>query len=144
MIERAEAERLVDAEKDCGGDALQWMEHRSPAKGVIIRKTLEVVVGVSPAPSSGDLMVIGLWTGADHIQLFLRLVGKGRGDTNLARLCIDPTHHGDIHWHWFEGAKGQTELEPVSHPGGKMDEGRLLNEVFVPRMQLTNIAEPML
>ena len=142
LIDATEGRRLLDAEKDAGGSAAHWHLVRSPVSGVILRKHLDLPVAVRPSPPVGDLVIVGEWKGPAQIQIFLYLM-HGVTQLKLCRLCLTPRHGSDLHWHYLEDIT-ECPPGPVSHPPGKINEVTMLNDVFVPTMKVTNLANVLL
>ncbi len=139
-IDATEATRLLDAPKDATGGAWVWTPVANPTTGTVVRKTLRVAVAVSPEPSGGSLLVVGDWRRRDVIQIRL-VLALVKSDRNLARLCLDPAHQDELHWHYREDVPGKSERVTVSHPLGKLNEESMLFDVFIPTMRITNVAE---
>lgn len=143
LIEAREARRLLRAEKDAHGRPATWHEVRSPASGVVLRKHAQLALTAAPPPHAGDLIVVGEWKSPRQIQIYLYLV-VGAAQAKLARLCLTPTHGADLHWHYLEDVRAPTIVEPVSDPPGTLGEATMMNDVFIPRMNITNVATPLL
>lgn len=139
-IDATEADRLLNAPKDGTGGAWFWTPVANPATGTVLRKTLRVAVAVAPEPAGGSLLVLGDWRRHDVIQIRL-VLAVFKTDLNLARLCLDPTHQDELHWHYREHVPGENKRIMVSHPPVRLDEESMLFEVFIPTMKITNVAE---
>lgn len=142
-IDAAEAGRLVAAEKDAAGATVRWVEARL-ASGLLVRKTLvPFALNVHPPPSSGHLLVEGDWKRADLIQIRLVLT-REKGESNVERLCLDPAHMGELHWHHLEQvAGGGKPAVLVKARPMAIDEEWMLYEEFVPKMNITNVARSL-
>lgn len=144
ILTRDRAELLVGAMKDAGGVTASWQEVRSPSSRVVVRRRLMIAVAVDEdPPGEGDLIVVGEWKSEAQVEIRLALQDVHK-ELNLARLCLTPRHGHVIHWHLYEDARGPTEVKDVSHQPATLDHVTMLNELFIPTMRITNIAESLL
>lgn len=140
-IDAQEAQRLIDAPKDGAGQIWGWSQLTHPGTGAVIRKNLQVSVAVTPEPDTGHLLVIGTWRRHDAIQIRL-VLALSSSELNLARLCLNPRHAQNLHWHLRDEVPGPTEQVSVSHPPGMLvSEESMLFDVFIPTMKITNVAQ---
>lgn len=139
-IAASEAARLVAAEKDAAGATATWIEARL-ASGLLVRKVLApFALNVNPPPATGQILVCGDWRRADLIQIRMVLT-REKSEINLERLCLDPAHMGELHWHHLEQVSGGGGPPmPVKDRPGVLDEEWMLHEEFVPKMKITNLA----
>lgn len=131
MITAVEASRIIEANKDAGGQPASWVSTAHPRTGDILRKHLLLGIAV-------DLLVIGDWRSPELIQIRLVLL-LGKSEHNVVRLCLDPAHSGEVHWHMHEQVPGPHDIAIVSHPPATLTEATMFNDVFVPTMRIVNL-----
>ncbi|MEQ1698912.1 MAG: hypothetical protein ABMA25_02330 [Ilumatobacteraceae bacterium] len=127
--------------KDAGFAEAQWTDCTIDGK-VISRRLTEVALKVHPPPCRGTLVLTGHWKAPHDIQVMLMLYDGARRQ-KIARLCWNPNHQGDLHWHWYARPDGTDTRESVSHPPGTIDHETMTWEVSVGRLQIANIQQPL-
>lgn len=139
-IDDVEVQRLLDAPKEAGESPL-WTAVEHPTTGQVVRKVLHpLALAIAPEPAAGSLLVMGQWRRSDAIQIRL-VLAMASTEHNVARLCLDPRHGKDLHWHYREDVAGKTEQVSVSHPPGTLSEETMLFDVFIPTMNITNVPQ---
>ena len=86
-----------------------------------------------------QIRVSGEFRSPNNQQLWLDHPGYGRGRLHLRRLCLAPSHGGDLHWHEFEGGRDARTFAVDAGHLDLSDPGTLLTEVFVPSLRITGL-----
>ena len=130
-ITRERGDQLVAARKSFApGSSLLWSDVRAP-DGTLVRRHLAVVAVVAEGCEEA-LELLGIYRGDDDTQVILRAVEEG-SEAVVARLCWNPHHAGDLHWHWWR----RQASESVTHPPATITPEVMLIDVFLPHLNFT-------
>ena len=87
--------------------------------------------------SESAIKAIDAWRAGDDIQVWLEVtIGKRR--SGVARLCFNPHHQDDLHWHWPSKPGGSEPRRSVLHPPATIDHDTMIYDVFLPELHITN------
>ncbi len=140
-FDEAETTRVIACLKDAAMAEMKWID-AIVAGHVVARRLPETGLHLNPPPCRGEVVLTGIWRSDDDIQLLLQLF-DGASQQNLARLCWNPNHQGDLHWHWYRKPDRDGPRESVRHPPSTIDHESMTWEVCVGRLNIVNAQQPM-